>query len=257
MKVLPKRIIVLDTETISVDKRFIYDVGYIIAERQTDGLYHAIEENQFIVDQIYYNEKLFKTAYYEQKRPLYVNLLRSRKAQIKKFGYITQIIAGDLRQNDIQAIFAYNSSFDKGAFDFTCDDFKVKNPFNDFEFYDLLAISNQFIHLKKEYIDFVIENNYINKSGFIITNAEKTFAFISGLEDFEEEHTSLADSRIELAILNKCIENGFDELLKYTKKNISATEKQLFTVLHNGKSFEFPYLTKRNEPSKNRVVLKE
>lgn len=256
MEMLPKRILVLDTETISVDKRFIYDIGYIIAERGADGLYKPIEENQFIVDQIYYNEKLFKTAYYEQKRPLYVGLLRSRQAEVKKYGFITQIIAGDLKRNNIEAVFAYNAPFDKGAFEFTCADFGVKNPFGEKKWYDILGIANKYIHLSTDYIKFATENDFITESGYIETNAERTFAFVNQMQDFEEEHLSLSDCRIELAILNACIQNGFDQLTNFPKQNILGNSSQTFTVLHDGKEFIFPYRSKRNEPSKNRVVLK-
>lgn len=256
MEMLPKRIMVIDTETISVNKRFIYDIGYIIAERGTDGLYHAIAESQFIVDQIYYNEKLFKTAYYEKKKPLYTKLLRSRQAEIKKFGFITQIIGGDMRRYEIDSIFAYNSSFDEGAFNFTCEDFKVKNPFIEKKWFDILGIANKYIHLSLDYIEFATENDFITDSGFIETNAEKTFAFISKIKDFEEEHLSLSDSRIELEILNACILNGFNELTNHPKQNILGNSLQVFKVLHDGKEFAFPYKSKRNEPSKNRIVLK-
>jgi hypothetical protein len=256
MEILPQKILLLDTETISVNKRFIYDIGYIIAERGEDGLYYAIEKSQYVVDQIYYNEKLFKTAYYEAKRPHYVKLLRSRKAEIKKFGFITQIIAGDLRKHQIGAVFAYNAPFDRGAFDFTCIDFQVKNPFEKITWYDILGIANKFIHLSEGYINFTLENEYFTESGFIETNAEVTYEFISGIDGYKEEHLSLADCEIELAILNTCIANGFEELENLPKQNIIGKGLQNFTVLHDGQEFKFPYRTKRNEPSKNRVVLK-
>ena len=44
-------------------------------------------------------------------------------------------------------MFAYNAPFDKGAFDFTCQDFTVKNPFKNENWFDILGIANKYIHL--------------------------------------------------------------------------------------------------------------
>ena len=50
---LPKRIIILDTETISITKPYIYDLGFIVAELdESTNQYKAIAQSQQVIEQI-------------------------------------------------------------------------------------------------------------------------------------------------------------------------------------------------------------
>ena len=62
------KIIVLDTETLGVFDSRIYDLGYVIGNL-ADG--SIIKTRDYINSEIYDNDKLMKTAYYANKRPIY------------------------------------------------------------------------------------------------------------------------------------------------------------------------------------------
>ena len=64
---LPNKIMILDTETIGLEKCFVYDIGFIVAELQENGFYKPIVKSQFIIEQVYDNRELFETAYYNDK----------------------------------------------------------------------------------------------------------------------------------------------------------------------------------------------
>jgi len=99
------KIMILDTE---FNSGFVYDIGFIMAEKTENNDYKAIEKHQFIVEQIYYNHRMFTSSYYDTKRKKYTSLMKGRKAVTKKFGYITQIIASVIKKYDIKKVYAYS-----------------------------------------------------------------------------------------------------------------------------------------------------
>jgi hypothetical protein len=199
---------------------------------------------------------LFDSNYAQEKRKKYISLLRGKNAYLKKFGHITQIIPAILKQHNIKQVFAYNCSADKNIFIKNCEIFKIKNPLENLEWFDIMSIANHFIHLKLDYINFAIENNFINTSGFIETTAETTYAFLIKDKNYKEEHTSLADCLIETSILNTCISNGYKELEVLKSKKIKSDTIQVLTISHNGNDYKFDYVERKNETKKNRIVLK-
>jgi len=253
MKDLPNKVLILDTEFVN---GYLYDMGFIIAEKQESGFYKEIEKHQFLIEQVYHNSMLFDSVGGRAKRKKYISLLRGRKATLSKFGYITQMIPSILKRHDITQVIAYNCSADKTILIKNCETFKIKNPFENVEWLDLMSIANHYIHLKIDYINFAIENEFIGTSGYVETTAETTYAFMTNNKDYQEEHTSLEDCKIELEILNRAIENGYTELKTLKTMKIKSDSLQTLTILHNGIETKFDYLERRNETKKNRIVLK-
>ena len=247
-----EKIMILDTE---VNDKFVYDLGLIIAEKQENGQFLAIEKHQFIVEQIYYNHRLFTSQYYKEKRKKYTSLMKGRKAIVKKFGYITQIVDSIIKRNNIEKVYAYNCNFDKSRINYTCKDFNVKNPFDNMKWYDLQAIANNLIHLHESYINFAISNNYINSSGYLETTAEITYRFLINDTSFIEEHTSLADCEIELEMLNYCITKGYLETETYKQTNIPSQFLQVLTIYHQDKEYKFEYNKRKNSNKDNSITL--
>ena len=62
---------VFDTETVSLNKPFCYNVGYVIYDVAND---RKLARRDFVVEQVWHNPRLFETAYYANKRPLYVSV---------------------------------------------------------------------------------------------------------------------------------------------------------------------------------------
>ena len=75
-------ICVFDTETISLDKPFCYNIGYVIA----DDCGKTLLKKSYVVEQIWHNLPLFSTAYYAEKRNIYVSEMRGKKTFLEKFG---------------------------------------------------------------------------------------------------------------------------------------------------------------------------
>lgn len=101
--------VVFDTETTSLDKPFCYNIGYSIRNENNQ----ILAEKEFIVEQIWHNLPLFSTAYYAEKRPIYVKRMKARKIEMSKFGYICREMARDFTKFQVEMAFAYNSSFDE------------------------------------------------------------------------------------------------------------------------------------------------
>lgn len=142
-------ICVFDTETTSLEKPFCYNIGYLIADSESGEM---LIKREFVVEQVWHNSMVFASAYYAEKRPIYVKAMRSRVITMDKFGYITQTMARDFKTFNVERAYAYNSSFDEKVFNFNCDWFKCINPFDTIPISDIRG----FVH------HFLIDENFSN-----------------------------------------------------------------------------------------------
>lgn len=250
------KIVVFDTETTNLEKPFCYNIGYVIAD--TDSK-QVLLKRDFVVEQVWHNPMLFTTAYYSDKRELYVERMRARKTIMDKYGYITQTMIRDFKAYEIEMAFAYNSPFDKKVFEYNCEWFKCNNPFDDVEIKDIMPIVHSLIAFKQEYQDFCDKYERYTESGNYSTSAETVYQFISGNLDFVEEHTALADSEIELQILLHCIEKYNADLNKTYKRYSSIpkkTPKELKVIDTDNNEHTFSYMKKRCYQDGNKIILK-
>lgn len=232
------KIMVFDTETISVNKKFCYNVGYVITD--SEYMLTPIVEKDFVVEQIWHNKPLFETAYYANKRDIYVRRMRGKTAKMMKFGRICQEMIRDIEKYDVQAAYAYNSSFDEQVFNFNCDWYKCNNPFDTLPIYDIRG----FVHnslIDENFKQFCEEHQRFTDSGNYSTTAETIYQYLSNKPEFEEEHTALSDSRIELEILFASWSEGYLDLLtEYpVKRSIPRNTKKWLTVRYNGTEHTF------------------
>lgn len=219
-------IVIFDTETTSLDKPFCYNIGYIIVNTED---WENLIERSFVVTQIWHNLPLFNTAYYAEKRPIYVNAMRSRKCVMDKFGYICQTMIKDFRRYNVEMAFAFNSSFDEKVFNFNCDWYKCNNPFDTIPIKDIRGFAHNFL-VDENYYRFCEKNSLFTDTGNYSTTAENLFKYISGFEDFEEAHTALEDSKIETVILMECVVNGAKLSENYKAKR--SIERNTKRTLH-------------------------
>ena len=248
-------IVVFDTETTSLEKPFCYNVGYIIAD--LDG--NVFCKKDFVVEQVWHNPMLFTTAYYADKRELYVSRMKGKRAVMEKFGYIMQEMIRDFKAYNVELAFAYNSPFDKGVFEFNCEWFKCNNPFDNIEIKDIMNFVHSFIAFREEYQAFCESNQLFTESGNYSTSAETLFRYITQNLEFEEEHTALADSLIEFEILRTCvIEYGADITATYKRYSSIPRKipKELKVVDTDGKEHIFKYSKRRNYQDGNKIILK-
>ena len=84
-------IAIFDTETTSLDKPFCYNIGVVIANVETGDI---LSQKDFVVEQVWHNKMCFASAYYAEKRPLYIKAMRAKETKMEKFGYICHLYQG-------------------------------------------------------------------------------------------------------------------------------------------------------------------
>ena len=217
-------IVIFDTETTSLDKPFCYNIGYSIRNEHNE----VIVEREFVVEQIWHNLPLFSTAYYAEKRPIYVKRMKARQVVMDKFGYICQQMKRDFKAFEVARAFAYNSSFDEKVFEFNCDWFKCINPFDNIEVVDIRGYVHNYI-ISEGYKEYCEIHNLFTESGNYSTTAEAVYQYMFG-DEFTEEHTALADSQIEAEILFACLDWGAS--LKGNYKTCRSIARNVEKTLH-------------------------
>lgn len=221
-------VMIFDTETTSINKPFCYNIGYTIFDTETEEI--SLKED-FVIEQVWHNPMLFTTAYYADKRPIYVNRMKGRTVKLEKFGYVTQRMARLIKEFDIAYAYAYNSRFDEKVFDFNCDWFKVINPFDNVEVLDIRGLVHNKIAFTDDFKAFCEEHEQFTEKGNYSTTAETLFRYITKDKDFEEEHTALADAIIETEILKHCIHLGLEYGIAYkTYVSIPREQEKTLTI---------------------------
>lgn len=211
---MSKKIMVFDTETIGVDKKFCYNVGYVIADINDKGKFTFIDKKEFMVKQVWYNKMLYSTAYYANKKPIYTKRIREKQIAVLPFEEVINIIMNDIEKYNIDYAYAYNSNFDKEVFEFMSEWFRTINPFDEINIFDIRAYFMKRVENSTMYKDFCEKFEKFTESNNYSTTAETAYQFVSRDIDFTEEHTALNDSIIEAKILEWCYEytNIFEEL---------------------------------------------
>lgn len=225
---MEESILVFDTETISLDKPYCYNIGYIIADKN----FNVLVKRDYVVEQIWHNLPLFNSAYYSDKRQIYISRMKAKKTIMEKYGYICQQLIRDIKNFNVVSAYAYNSKFDDKVFNFNCDYYKCNSPFDNVPIFDILGYAQNFI-VSENYKKFCEKNSLFTDSGNYSTTAETMTKYITNNIDFMEEHTALKDSEIELEILKKCIENGATFETDYETKIIKRKAKKSIDILLN------------------------
>ena len=238
-----------DTEAkkrIAIAKPLIYDLGWQIV----DGIGRVYDKKSFLITEIFSVPSVFNTAYFKEKRPLYLEKMKKGEIVLTTWENAIENLLEAISLVD--SVGAYNALFDfKKAIPFTetyinhlysedfskwenfqnqlCDKIANKqyydNPYEfnplDFEFrdikvplFDLWGMSCETLLNSNEYRNACKENEWYSPSKkYYSTTAENTYRFISKNEDFDEKHTALEDAEIETEI--------FATILSKTKKKVS------------------------------------
>ena len=249
------KICVFDTETTSLEKPFCYNIGFIIHDTETNETLCAEE---FCIEQIWHNRELFSSAYYADKRPIYVNRMRAKKITLEKWGYVTQRMSRLFKLYGVECAFAYNSAFDEKVFEFNSEWYKTINPFDNIPILDIRGYAHHFICFTDRYKEWCDHNGQYTETGNYSSTAEALFRYLIDSTEFEEEHTALADSRIELTILLECIELGaqLGKDYKAYRSIPRKVEKELTLTDRNGEQHNFEYTSIRINKDKTEIKLK-
>ncbi len=192
-------IIVLDTETLGVFDPSVYNLGYVVADTETGEVLAA---RDYVIRQIFDNPRLMKTAYYAWKRPIYLERLDSHECKRVYWGVALRILAGDIKRYNVREMWAYNSRFDARSIAITCEGLKAKLNPTEGGIKDIIP-AIKMITESEPYKAFCKAHGFMtkHKKPRCQKKAETVYRFLTQNAEYVEEHTALADSRIEFAIL--------------------------------------------------------
>lgn len=230
-----------DKKKLAIAKPLVYDIGWTIASR-THGI---LEKRNFLVAETFSVPAIFNTAYYHEKRPLYLDMIAKGEIVVLPWDEIMKILLEDLQ--DASYICAYNAMFDfKKAIIFTelyirklyspfyyewedlqqesCHRIlheKKKQNERDFDpehfifrgekypMIDIWGVACKYLLNNSKYKNMCLKESKISNSGlYFTTNAEVAMQYLSQRFDFIEDHTALSDAEIETEILFYCLKRG-------------------------------------------------
>lgn len=231
-----------ERKAIAITKPLIYDLGWKIVDRY-GNVYNRMN---FLISEIFSVPSVFDTAYYAEKRPIYLEKLRNGEITLADWQTAMTAFVADLEM--VEAVGAYNSMFDfKKAIPFTelyitqlystnfhewlnwqeqtCEWLASggkatgKTPFEEdifrfrskvYPLFDLWGLSCEHILNCDAYKQMCINNKWQTASGkYFKTSAETAYRFLSGNLSFDESHTAIDDCDIESEL--------FAEIVKRTK----------------------------------------
>lgn len=225
-----------EKKKLAIAKPLIYDLGWVVTNRKGE----ILDKKQFLVAETFAVPQVFNTAYYAEKRPLYLEMLKRGETSIKPWDEVMEIFLADLRTVD--AVGAFNSMFDfKKALPFTelyirklystnyqaweeiqrdscrrilTDNCPSRNPEFDaenfkfrgeeFPLFDLWGLATTHLLNNVSYKNECINHGLLTASGvYFKTSAESSYQYLCNKYDFVESHTALDDAIIETFILSK------------------------------------------------------
>ena len=211
LKKLDKRkhyYLTLDTETANtLEEPLVYDIGGAIHDKQ-GNIYHTFN---YIIYDIYVGEReLMQTSYYAEKLPQYEKALKANELKFKRFMTVYYYIHDLIKEYNIKAVIAHNMRFDRTALNNTLRHVtggkkKWFFPYNT-DLWCSLSMARQTIGQQKSYQSWTKENpDRLTQYGQPRLTAELLYQYISGDENFIEDHTALSDALIEIDITVQCI----------------------------------------------------
>ncbi len=202
-----EKLIVLDTETTnSIDEPLMYDIGWIVTDR--NGTIY--ESHSYVVAEIFLDKELMTSAYFADKIPMYWEQIKNGERKLAKFNTIFKAFRKSASANKVTKFFAHNMRFDYRSTNLTqryltSSKFRYFFPYNA-EICDTLKMARQVLKNDTDYDNFCWNNQYLTKRNVKRYTAEIIYRFISNNNQFEEEHTGLADVLIEKEIMRYCFQ---------------------------------------------------
>lgn len=228
-------------QKVAIAKPLVYDIGWVISDRAGS----VIKTVNYLVQETFFVPNVFNTAYYCNKRPIYMDLLAKGKILSANWNDIIDVLIADLEMCDLTT--AYNACFDfKKAIPFTeryikhlyradynewekeqrkkCEKIiKGKDNSNNPDYLkpyfelrgkqypiaDLWGVACERLINIDKYRNYCLENGLLTASAtYFKTSAETSFQYLMKDYDFVEDHTALSDALIEMAILTKALKKG-------------------------------------------------
>lgn len=220
----------------ALSKPLIYDLGWKVID--TKGNIYC--RKSFIIAEIFSVPAIFETAYYKDKKPLYLKAIQEGETKIVAWNEAIHDLKTDIQK--VNAVGAYNAAFDFfRAIKFTnlyiskiysmhfsdwyeyqkkicLEQFQKKKKehtpkWDTFKFeeieiplFDIWFLACKYLMNTKNYRKFCEENEYFSHTKkYYSSTAETAYRYITGNKQFNESHTAVHDSDIESEILLKIL----------------------------------------------------
>lgn len=228
---------------IAIARPLIYDIGWTICNRKGE----IFDKKQFLIAETFAVPSVFNTAYYAEKRPIYLDMMKRGEIAIKPWQEVVEILIDDMGKVD--SVGAFNSMFDfKKAIPFTdlyisklyspdyfqwekvqrsiCNHIITEKPRKneegkefetdifrfhgvEYKLFDLWGLSVEYLLNNVSYKRECLNHGLLTNSGlYFKTSAESTFQYLCDKYDFVESHTALDDATIETFILSRIAARG-------------------------------------------------
>lgn len=175
---------VIDTETTLITKQ-----AFNVAWQVTTHRGYQLEKKDFWLQEVLEEDQ----PWYPTPQPKTAK--NASKAKVKR----------ELQQDEkkVDVSFAYNCPFDQKTLKATLD-FEFEKPVKDLWTAAAVHICDE------DYIEWARANNKVTPKGNIKTSAETVYQYISGVDEWVEEHTAYQDTQCEKEILKQLIARGVD-----------------------------------------------
>ena len=199
--------LLIDTETANgLDCPLCYNVAWCIID-QYGNVYAS---GNFINRDIFFERpELMESAYYAEKIPQYLEQIDNGEITVASWFEIRTAFRKMCEEYKIKAVIAHNARFDYLSCT-TTQRYETSSKYRHFfpygvEIWDTLAMARDVVCPMKSYRKFCEQNGYTKKNGQPRATAEILYRFISGNNDFIEEHKAMEDVEIEREIFWYCI----------------------------------------------------
>ena len=204
-----KLVMCLDTETgnsyldengnLCLDDSMVYDLGLVIGDLNGN----IIETMSFVNADIFLDKEIMSSAYFKDKIPQYWIEIKNGTRTLASFYNIKRIVYALMVKYDITEVYAYNVRFDFNSLGNTIRYLTSSKRRYFFKYgtmpHDIMKLGRE-LAKEDEYIQFCKDNNYLTKNGRPQVKVETVARFLYD-ENFDEEHTGLADTLVEYRIL--------------------------------------------------------
>lgn len=212
-----KYIMVLDTETanglivndkLDLSCSLVYDIGFTVVDKK--GRVYC--QKSIAIREIFCGmADVMKSAYYAEKLPKYWEDIKAGRRNLVNFMTARRIVLEVMKEYNIQTVSAHNARFDVNALNntiryITKSDKRFFFPFGT-EIWDTYKGAVHTICKQKGYIRFCERNGYMtkHKTPKVRATAEILYRYLSGDNNFIEEHQGLDDTTIEAKILTQIL----------------------------------------------------
>lgn len=197
----------IDTETVNgLDDPIVYDLGGCIHDKKGN----VMETFSFVIYEVFVGMRdLMETAYYAKKIPNYERDLKDGKRKMVRYNTARKYISNLCKKYNVKAIIAHNMRFDYRSTNttqrfLTCSKYRYFLPY-DIPVWDTLVMAQDTVCKQKSYQKWCERNGYVLKNGRPRATAEILYKYMTGNNDFIENHTGLEDVLIEKDIFAWCL----------------------------------------------------